>query len=363
MPEGASAAIDLRHRAAGRIDVMMLAYLLLLLVHPMAAGADVRTWLITLAGMGACVVLVLRGRYADGGRRVAVIAALAALGALFAPLNWCGFIYFVYAGTFAGRLVPTRRAIVGLVVLLAFVVLVALMAAVPVIMMLPGLFCTAVSGAVAISVSQKQGVYIQLLQAQAEVKRLAEVAERERIARDLHDVLGHTLSVIILKAELAARLALSDPPQAQAEMREVENVGRQALAEIRDAIRGYRAQGLPAELERARQTLATAGIAAECSGGLRLDPARETVLALVLREAVTNVVRHAAARHCRVELGLEDGQCRLEVVDDGRGAGGHEGNGLRGMRERVEALGGTLTLDGRQGTRLLVRVPVGEGAP
>jgi two-component system, NarL family, sensor histidine kinase DesK len=364
MAEGAAGHIDLRHRTTGRIDVLMLAYLLLLLVQPVAMRVNGRTWAITLAGMAAAVVLVLRGRYATGWKRPAVVAALAVLGALFAPINWCGFLYFVFAATLVGRLVPSRRAAAGLLALVAFVTIVGRLAGVPLVQQLPALLCTVVAGVVAISVSQKQGVYVQLLQAQAEVKRLAEVAERERIARDLHDVLGHTLSVIILKSELAARLALRDPQQAQGEMQEVERIGRQALSEIRHAIRGYRAQGLPAELERARQTLATAGIAAECrgEGDAHLDAARETVLALVLREAVTNVVRHAGARHCRVELGLEAGHCRLEVTDDGRGAQGGEGNGLRGMRERVEALGGTLTLDGRQGTRLSVRVPVGEGA-
>lgn len=360
MPDALAANPDLRHRTTGRIDVMMLAYLLLVLGQPLATRAGLRTWAITLAGIAACVLLVLRGRYAAGWRKLAVIGALAALGALFAPINVCGFLYFVYAATFAGRLQPTRNALVALVLLLAFVALVGRLAAMSLGVYLPALLCTVVAGAVAISVAQKQSVYLQLLQAQAEVKRLAAVEERERIARDLHDVLGHTLSVIILKAELAAKLAGCSPRQAQEQMEEVEKVGRQALSEIRAAIRGYRAQGLPAELERARQTLATAGIAAECHGGddVRLDGARETVLALVLREAVTNVVRHAGARRCRLEVAAEDGHCRLEVADDGRGARGPEGNGLRGMRERVDALGGTLELDGSQGTRLVVRVPV-----
>ena len=361
MSEAPAANADLRHRTTGRIDVVMLAYLLLVLGQPLATRADARTWAITLAGIAICVLLVVRGRYATGWwKRLAVIGAMTSLGALFAPINWCGFIYFVYAATFAGRLQPTRNALVVLVALVASVAVVGRLATVPLGAQLPALLCTVVAGVVAMSVAQKQSVYLQLFQAQAEVKRLAAVEERERIARDLHDVLGHTLSVIILKAELAAKLAARDPLQAQEQMEEVEQVGRQALSEIRAAIRGYRAQGLPAELERARQTLATAGIAASCHGGgeVHLDCARETVLALVLREAVTNVVRHAGARHCRVDVELQDGHCLLEVADDGRGAHGPEGNGLRGMRERVEALGGTLELDGDRGTRLLVRVPV-----
>jgi len=361
MPE-TSRALEQRWRHAGRIDVVMLAYLLLLLLQPAATHASLGTWALTLLGMALCAALVLGTRAAAGWWRYAVVVALAALGAVFTPANWCGFVYFVYAATLAGRLGPPRRGAVALALLLAFVVALAAAGRLAVGVMVPALLCTAVGGVVALTVAQKQGMYLQLLRAQEEVQRLAAVAERERIARDLHDVLGHTLSVIILKSELAAKLALQDPQRAQGEMEDVERTAREALSEIRDTIRGYRAQGLPAELERARQTLATAGVEAEChSEEVPLDGARETVLALVVREAVTNVVRHAAARRCRLDVAMEDGHCRLEVADDGRGASGTEGNGLRGMRERVEALGGALVLDGRQGTRLIVTLPVGAG--
>jgi two-component system sensor histidine kinase DesK len=203
--------------------------------------------------------------------------------------------------------------------------------------------------------------------AESEIGRLAAVAERERIARDLHDVLGHTLSLIVLKSELAAKLAERDPTRAAREIREVEQVSRAALAEVREAIRGYRAT-LDDEAARARRLLDAAGIRAEVAIGERPpDRARDEALALVLRETVTNVVRHSGATVCRVAAACADGACTLTVADDGRGGGRggavHEGGGLRGVRERVEALGGRVACDGARGMRVTVTIPEPVVAP
>jgi len=204
-----------------------------------------------------------------------------------------------------------------------------------------------------------------LLRAQEEIEHLAKVAERERIARDLHDVLGHTLSVIALKSELASKLMERDPQQAGNEIREVEQISRQALSEVRDAIRGYRAKGLAAELAQAKTTLETAGLTVQCDAAstVQLPPMQESVLALAVREAVTNVVRHAGARTCRLRLEQENGSCRLEIQDDGRGGSSLEGNGLRGMRERVQMLGGTLDRISDDGTTLTITLPIKEITP
>ncbi|MGC2108915.1 MAG: sensor histidine kinase [Candidatus Korobacteraceae bacterium] len=199
----------------------------------------------------------------------------------------------------------------------------------------------------------------KLERAQEEVEHLAKVAERERIARDMHDLLGHTLSLITLKAELARKLVDRDPQRAKQEMLDVEHTSRAALADVREAISGYRGQGLAAELVRARQTLETAGIAVDSEfAELPLTPAQETVLALALREAVTNVVRHAQARQCTVRLERDQNLCKLEITDNGHGADAPEGNGLRGMRERLEAIGGSLQRQTKAGTRLVIHLPL-----
>ena len=194
-------------------------------------------------------------------------------------------------------------------------------------------------------------------------ERLAKMAERERIARDLHDVLGHTLSVIILKAELAGKLLDRDLQRAKAEIADVEKISREALAEVRHTIRGYRSEGLQVEIERAKSTLETAGVAVEYhSARVGITPAQESVLALALREAVTNVVRHAQAKTCRLQLLQVNGVCRLEIQDDGRGGLHAEGDGLRGMRERIEALGGSLLQDAHAGTKLTITLPLAANA-
>jgi two-component system sensor histidine kinase DesK len=213
-------------------------------------------------------------------------------------------------------------------------------------------------GAGNLLMAQRMRAGMKLNMAQQEIAHLAKVAERERIARDLHDVLGHTLSVVVLKSELAGKIMQHDPERARKEISEVENIARSALAEVREAIRGYRSEGLPAEIDRARATLDAAGVTLECdSTPPRMLPAEETVISLVLREAVTNIVRHAHAGHCRIRFNETGTGRQLVIEDDGRGGIRHEGNGLRGMRERLESLGGKLRIESTGSTRLTIEIP------
>ena len=180
------------------------------------------------------------------------------------------------------------------------------------------------------------------------------VAERERVARDVHDVLGHSLTALSVKAELAARLIDVDPDRARRELESIQETARQALAEVRATVGGLRAGNLEAELAALPRVLADAGIATTVEGSVAdTDPRHRTLLAWVLRESVTNVVRHAHASHVVIRLD----QSGLTVADDGTGLGHAEGNGLRGMRERVSAAGGTLDLSGDPGTRVRVVLP------
>ena len=170
--------------------------------------------------------------------------------------------------------------------------------------------------------------------------------------------------MITLKSELAGKLIARDPQRAGKEIGEVEQISRQALSDVRDAIRGYRSQGLAAELAQAKATLETAGLTVQCDAAttVKLPAMQESVLSLAVREAVTNVVRHAQARTCRMRLEQQNGNCQLEIQDDGCGASNGEGNGLRGMRERVEMLGGTLQRRNESGTTLTITLPLKEVA-
>ncbi|QOR70675.1 sensor histidine kinase [Ruania alkalisoli] len=186
-------------------------------------------------------------------------------------------------------------------------------------------------------------------------RQLTVTAERERVARDVHDVLGHSLTVVTVKAELAERLIEADPVAAKAEIAAIRSLTREALGELRATVSGLRVARLADELTAAQEALTDAGIDADVpTDPAVVDPRHRIVVAWVLREAITNVVRHSGAGRCEVSLGSSS----LVVADDGVGPGGAaEAGGLRGARERVDAAGGTLTVRPGEtgGTRVEVR--------
>ncbi|HEX5466973.1 MAG TPA: histidine kinase, partial [Candidatus Limnocylindrales bacterium] len=244
-----------------------------------------------------------------------------------------------------------------------------------------------------------------LVAAQEEIARLAVTAERDRIARDLHDVLGHSLSLIAIKSELAGRLLPDDPLRAQAEVQDIERAARESLSAVRETVGGYRQPTLAAELAGAQAALAAAGITGriEAKAGELPRPV-DALLAWAVREGVTNVVRHSRARHCTISTGREGSEASLAIDDDGAapgattgvgagagsaglsgsaapsgsaaqsgsaapsgsgaevgaGLGAVAGSGLRGLAERLAAVGGRLEAGFRPdgGYRLLVRVPL-----
>ncbi|WP_079224936.1 sensor histidine kinase [Stenotrophomonas maltophilia] len=208
------------------------------------------------------------------------------------------------------------------------------------------------------ALSQQRDVALQL--SQEEVRRLATTAERERIGRDLHDLLGHTLSLITLKLELARKLYDRDDARARQEIGEAEAIAREALAQVRSAVTGIRASDLAGELASARLLLECQQVHLHYTVPPPMPVEVERGLALVLREAATNIVRHAQATQARVEFMQEGRQLVMQIRDDGRGGLQAEGNGMCGMRERVAALGGQLQVQsGRgEGTLLTLRVPL-----
>jgi two-component system sensor histidine kinase DesK len=208
--------------------------------------------------------------------------------------------------------------------------------------------------------------------ARGELARMAVTDERLRMARDLHDLLGHTLALITLKSELAARLAAQDSARAAQEMREVEHTARRTLREVRAAVAGYRQPTLAGELDGARQILQAAGIdlTLEQTAGALPAPL-DSALAWTVREGVTNVIHHSRARRCRIHITAVDGIVSAEVTNDRAPA--HQpahrsaGSGLAGLAERVAACGGRLEagpaqIDGGAGFRLRVELPASSSA-
>lgn len=208
----------------------------------------------------------------------------------------------------------------------------------------------------------------QLRYANDEIERLIKNEERQRIARDLHDTLGHTLSLITLKGELVERLIPHDPDRAVQEARDIQTTSRTVLKQVRELISDMRAVHLADELRQAGQILSSAGIGFETEGDaerIRTTPVVMNILSMCLREAVTNVVKHSKAKHCMVELIEKSGSYVLKVHDDGigiDGAGsklGQAGSGLLGMKERLSLIEGTLEFSKRDdtGTTLTITVP------
>jgi two-component system sensor histidine kinase DesK len=357
MAEGAPRAQG-RGRASDWTPYAYLVYLGFVPVEPVLRHASLLEWSLTAAATAAFLALYFYGYSICGRRELWVIAAITAIGAALAPRNVGASAFFIYAAAFigsAGTPAFGYRFLVGYVALIG---LYAWALHLSPFFWIPAVVFSALIGAINVHYAEIGRANESLRLAQDEVKRLATVAERERIARDMHDVLGHTLSLIVLKAELAARLVDRDIGRAADEIREVERIARDSLSELRQAIAGYRAAGIPAELERARATLETAGIRVECDAdAVALTPEQEGVLALAIREAVTNVVRHARARSCRLRLRQSGGECVFEIHDDGRSGPFVEGFGLAGMRERVEALGGSIVRDLASGTRLVLTMP------
>lgn len=210
----------------------------------------------------------------------------------------------------------------------------------------------------------------ELLEARSELARLAVSEERSRIARDLHDTLGHSLSLITLKSELAGRLLPDDPVRARAEIGDVEHVARDALASVRETLGGYRQTTLAVELDGVTGALRAAGIDARLENqGLGLSPAADTLLAWTVREGVTNVMRHSHASTCTIRIGRDDAAVFAEIVDDGSGSAPADdrtpGSGLRGLAERAASLGGSLVAGplSEGGYRLRVTLPGATASP
>jgi len=321
-----------------------------------------------LAMLGVTVALFLPlylVSFWTGGRNaVLCILAACAFGMLWAPHNNGAGTFFIFAAGMCGRLAPGRNAPRMLILVLGLATATGWLLAEngPSFLLAPWAVGLSV-GVASIMEGGLRASRKQLLRKQEEVEHIARIAERERISRDLHDLLGHSLSLIALKAELAGKLAGRDVEACKREIADIEASARRALAEVRTAVTGYRDSGLPGALASARASLAAAGVELrEDVAQFALAPALEHVLALALREAVTNVVRHAGATRCTVRLALEEGSAVLRVADDGdRLRAGDEvrvGNGLTGMRERAASLGGRLVVGVENGLRLELRLPV-----
>jgi two-component system sensor histidine kinase DesK len=354
----ASAPQPKRSRRAHLHQLSWLLYAAFWFIQP-ALENQRKQWIELAVTLAIFLPLFIGAHYTRPSRRGWSVLGMLVVAWFYVPMNLSAFGIYIFISSELPDLFELTREVVPMLVLECLIIVFQAW-----LFHLPNWEWTiAIGMAVLTSMNylhmrQQQRASAKLLRAQDEITQLAKTAERERIARDLHDLLGHTLSLIVIKSELASKLFEVQPERAQRELRDIEETARRALSEVRETVTGYRSRGLGDELLEAAHTLEAAGVRPEVpSQAPRLHAQDEATFSLVLREAVTNVVRHAAARTCRVEIASTGSATLLTIVDDGRGGIEREGNGLRGMRERILELGGSLTLSSAQGTRIEVALP------
>jgi two-component system sensor histidine kinase DesK len=359
---------DERHQSGESPDIgnqrnsgyIWLAYSAFFIVDPILSHSR-RLWIESAVIYAIFLVVYVSYMKARTIRqRHLLLVAMYVLGVVSFPINAGGSSFFIYSAAFLPFVVASVPIFVAVLIAQTLGLLVeGWLLHINSIALTLTAFIMGVVGVSNAFIARQKRADTKLRMAHEEIEQLAAVAERERIARDLHDVLGHTLSVIVLKAELAGRLIKTDPQRASQEIADVEKTARTALSEVRAAIGGYRSQGLPAEMELARSTLQSAGVTLACESPLpQLHAAEETVICLAVREAITNIVRHAQATHCRMSFNTSsNGRHTLLISDDGPHPKLQEGNGLRGMRERVQSLGGSLSITTDPGVTLLIELP------
>lgn len=268
--------------------------------------------------------------------------------------------FLVFSFIVAGCIFPLRQAVGAMLALLALQTALEVVRLAPPAPALNGLINSVLVGGVGIGARLLWQSYTQLVAAREQLAHLAVTEERLRFARDLHDLLGQSLSVLVLKSELVAKQLPDDATEStKQEVQDIASVARKSLNDVREAVAGYRRPTLQTEITSARSALRAAGIGmlVEDSVGA-LPPEQDGVLAWCLREAVTNVVKHSSAKRCEVRIFNDDGTARLEVSDDGLGAESlNGGSGLAGMRERVALVGGSVRVESNGGLHLLVSVP------
>ena len=345
-----------------RVNLIYLVFVFLPLLLDRSLRTDPSAWLASLAAIGVFLPLYWHSYVARPAAQFLIVLAMLLIGCLLTPISFGGNTFVIYALATVGWTMTVARAVVFYLAACLVYAAVLKLSGLPLLLVLPVAFIGGVVmfGAMFGRIQDRRNAVLRLTQ--EEVRRLARMNERERIGRDLHDLLGHTLSLIAIKSELAGKLIDRDVSAAATQIGEIEAIARKALGEVREAVSGIRASGFSAELATARLSLLSAGVSLDARIPTlpELASSIESALALSLREAVTNIVRHAAADRVEVELQADPHSLALSISDDGRGAPIKPGNGLTGMRERIEQLGGRLVVDSAPGvgTRLRIWLPL-----
>lgn len=310
---------------------------------------------IVVAGLIAFLVLYFRAFSVQGNELAGYIAAICLIGVALSEITFGGNIFFVYAAAFSGEFYQKRKAFLSLILVLVFTALYAVITDKSSYFWLPAIFMSITLGLLNIHNSEVLKKNKALKQSQQETQHLAKIVERERISRDLHDLLGHSLSVITLKSELASKMIDKgiSLEKIKTEIKAIEELSRKTLAQVRDAVKGYNVATIKGEILQVKVATQAADIELIASIEVESLPIKiESELALIIREAITNVIRHAETKKVWIVLKQVATQLTLTISDQGQITTRKEQSGMQNMRTRIDQLGGKMAVENDPNTQL-----------
>ncbi|GGF60366.1 sensor histidine kinase [Alteromonas lipolytica] len=343
----------------GGMPYLWLVYLGFFAIHYFLYDPPV--WHIGLGILGTVAFLVcyFRAYWTTGAATLIYIIAICAIGTGLSWVNPGAGVFFIYASAFASLVGPPRYSIAIVASILLYIVALSWLRDLSAYFYAPALIFSLIIGTANIFQREIDKKNAALKLSQEEVKRLATVAERERIARDLHDLIGHSFAMLTMKAQLAQKLFDHDTDKARQEIAELEQISRSALADVREAVTGYRQKDLNAELANAKTLLNSVDVAFSYTiPDTRLPNTVDITFGFIVREAVTNLMKHSDANSCQIELTAAKNKLMLTIADNGNATHAPEGNGLKGMRERISQLNGEIRFNHNHGFSIMAEVPL-----
>ncbi len=336
-----------------------LVYLNLYFVHLYFLPPVGTEWLAPIMGTIAFLFFYFRALWADKRDVIYYIFAIWAVGALLSLLSSGASVFLIYSTCYCCLVCKPKLAATLVLLLCGLTAIQVWLFDMPQEYYLPAIFFGAILGLINIYFFEVENKNRVIRLSQEEIGQLSATAERERIARDLHDVVGHSLSVIALKSELANKLADKDIEKSRKEIAEVEVLSRDILKQVRQAVSGYRESNIKMELSNAKVALDAASISFKFAiEELQLPAKIDQLLSNILRESITNVVRHSDASRCEVKIYSDKGHAGMAISDNGNTNRIREGNGIKGMRERVSEFQGDFSVEVGHGLQLSVSVPL-----
>jgi len=338
-----------------------LTYLLIFFISLVAGKPSVEEIFYSVIGLTLFLFLYFHAYWTTNKKIWINIVGIAVIATFLTFVTPGSSVFYVYASAFCCRLGSPKKGVLGILLITIWIALLSWYFNYSAYFYIPAISFSWMIGGVNIYQFEMFKKRQEIILSQQEVRDLAKTAERERIARDLHDLIGHTFSVLTLKAELAGKLIDKDLDRAKHEIEEVEMISRNALKQVREVVTGFRASDLNAELAHAKYVLESNEIRFKYEfDNVELTESTNKELAIILKELVTNVLKHSKASQVIASITQSDQQAILQLSDNGKGfsESATQGYGLKGIKERIEKLSGSFSVESDQGVEFVISVPL-----